>query len=285
MYQIRVRVILLIFWLAGFISLVKLLQPIEISSLVGPLMVGISLLVLVTSRFSHLPLWLVLAAPLSIFIVLKAWTVGLSGGIQGLVTILECCAIALTALLIHLVSLSIKDFECAVAHITIGQRDKLPETASTGEGYIYREVRRARNHQRPLALMAIALEEHSVKAALDRIVQDAQRTMMKQYVLSAVSKELCDKLEDCDILVQNKDQFFVVLPETKPEDIGRLTERLRQQVLDNVGVELKIGAATLPEDGYTFEGLLRKASEAMEVELESQFFLDVERFSVKEKVN
>ena len=140
--------------------------------------------------------------------------------------------------------------------ITISHREKVTETTTEGQGILYREVRRARNHQRPLAVMAIAVDENSIKGAVDQIVKEAQQSIIKQFTLANVSKTLCEKLEDCDIVVQTNDHFLVVLPETKPDDLPGLIDRLRKQVAEQVGVELKIGTASLPQDGFTFEGLL-----------------------------
>ena len=182
-------------------------------------------------------------------------------------TIAEVCAIVITILLARWVSSAVSEFESAIAHITIGRRGQAPEP---GSGSIYREIRRARNYERPLALMAIAVEEKSVRVALDRMVQEAQLTMMKQYALSGVSKVLCEELEDCNVVVQSNGHFLIGLPEVTPEQLPALMERLRQLVSEQVGVSLKIGTASLPQDGLTFEGLQDKAIKDMASELEQQ---------------
>ena len=167
---------------------------------------------------------------------------------------------------------AIFDFENAVADITLSHREKVIETTTEGQGILYREVRRARNHQRPLAVMAISIDENSIKDALDRIVKEAQDSIIRQFTLANVSKTLCEKLEDCDIVVQTNNHFLVLLPETKPDDLPGLIDRLRKQVVDQVGVELKIGTASLPQDGFTFEGLLDKATLEMEASIKSRLF-------------
>jgi hypothetical protein len=281
MKRIRVRMIMLAGWLALFFSMERLLEPINISRVAYSFVLALVFTTLVASRFARAPLWLILAVPIPIFIVLKAWTGGFAGGLAVPLTVTEISAIAVTTFLAHWVSQAISEFESAVAHITIGRRDKVPEPASLGQGSIYREVRRARNHQRPLTLMAVAVEEKSIKVALDRMVQEAQLAMIKQYILSGVSKTLCDKLEDCDIVVQSDGNYLVALPETTPDDMPGLIDRLRQQVFDQVGVELRIGTASLPQDSFTFEGLLDKATKEMEEGMGSQPFLELEQISLE----
>jgi hypothetical protein len=133
--------------------------------------------------------------------------------------------------------------------------------------------------------MSIAVEEKSIKVALDRMVQEAQLTMMNQYALSGVSKLLCDKLEDCDTIVQSNNNFLVVLPETLPEDLPGLIERLRQQVYEQVGVNLKIGTASLPQDSFTLEGLVDKAIHDMEADLKPQQMVKLEQLSEKHRIS
>ena len=279
MKNLRVRMIILASWLVLFFSMEQLLEPININGIAYLYIFAVVIITLIAPRVAHIPLWLILVVAIPIFLLLKASMGGLAGGAVILLTVTETCAITVTIILAYWISQAISEFEGAIAHITIGHRDKVPESALDGQGVIYREVRRARNHQRPLTLMAVALEEESIKVVLDRMVQEAQLTMMKQYVLSSVSKTLCDKLEDCDIVVQSNDHFLVVLPETSSVDMPELIDRLRQQVSDQVGVELRIGTASLPQDSLTLEGLLEIANKVMQVEKESQLIIDLERTS------
>jgi hypothetical protein len=125
----------------------------------------------------------------------------------------------------------------------------------------------------------VAIEEKSLRLNLDRIVQEAQLGMIKHYALSRVAKLLCDRLEDCDIIVQNNEHFLILLPETKPEDLPGLIERLRRQVSEQVGVEVNIGTASLPYDSYTLEGLIDQATKGIKMDLAGDF-LKLEKLPV-----
>lgn len=280
MKRIRIRVVLLACWLVVFFGGVQWLGPTGISQFTYAFGLAMVLLGLAAPRLVRVPLWFSLSAPVAVFLLFKALVGAPLLGIALPVVITEVCAILLTTFLAFWVSGAITEFESAIAHITIGRRDKVIEPASAGQGSLYREVRRARNHQRPLSLLAIAIEEKSIAGALDRMVQEAQLSLMKQYMLSGVSKRLCDKLEDCDIVVQNSDHFLVLLPETRPEDLPRLVERLRQDIAEQVGVELRIGAASLPQDGFTYEGLLKQAIEEMKADLPSELAIELARLTV-----
>jgi hypothetical protein len=281
MKRIRLRVIILVGWLLVLFSADQRLEPIRISEVTYAFMLAIVILTLVVPRLARIPLWVILTAMVPVFLVFEAWIGPLVGGSTILLTIAEIFFLSITTILARSVSQAIHEFEEAVEHITFGRRDKMPESASLGQGAIYREIRRARNHQRPLTMMAIAVDEKSIKMALDRMIQEAQLAMMVQYALSSVSKTLCDKLADCDVVVQNNNHFLVVLPETTAGDVPGLIRRLRQQVFDQVGVDLKIGTSALPQDGFTFEGLLERATQEMMADQPSQQKIEPERLSME----
>jgi hypothetical protein len=150
-----------------------------------------------------------------------------------------------------------------VARITIGQAADLPDSYEMGQAKMYREVKRARYHQRPLTVMAIGVEEESVRVALDRMVQEAQQTMMRQYVLCSVARVLCDGLEDYNTIAQKDEHLVILLPELTLEESEGLVNQLREAVSEQVGVALKIGLASFPKDAVTSEHLVEKAIEGM----------------------
>ena len=79
---------------------------------------------------------------------------------------------------------------------------------------------------------------------------------------------LCDELEDCAVIVQDADHYLAVLPETMPEETLVVMERLRQKASVELGIKIKLGKATLPQDSYTFEGLVDQANREMKTDCE-----------------
>jgi GGDEF domain-containing protein len=268
MKRLRFFVAILVVWLFVFYNIERLSEPINITRVAYTLVPFMAVLTILIPRLRKVPLGVLLVGPIPIVLVLRAW---LRYGVWGMyipLTVTEICVIALTTILARWVGNGMSEFENAIANITIGQVGRLPEPFSTGQGEMYREVRRARHHQRPLTLVAIGVKEESVQVALDRMVQEVQRAMMKQYVLSGVSKTLCNELADYNIIAQRNDHFLALLPEVTPEKLTDLIERLHKAVSERVGVTLQIGTASFPEDAVTFESLVEKAVREMDAEPE-----------------
>jgi GGDEF domain-containing protein len=281
MKRMRFIVAALIIWLFLFYNIERLSEPINLSSVAYTFVPLMAVLTILVPRLRKVPLGVLLVVPMPIFLVLKAWMGRRIWGTAIPLTMTEICVIALTTILARWVSNGLNEFESAIAHITIGQVGKLPEPFSTGQGEMYREVRRARHHQRPLALMAVGVEEESIQVALDRMVQEVQQAMMKQYVLSGVARTLCEELGDYNIIAQRNHHFLALLPEVTPERFTDLIERLRKAVSEQVGVTLQIGTASFPDDAVTFESLVEKAFGEMDTALESEVSLQSQQLTTE----
>lgn len=269
MKRMRLTIAALIAWLFFFYNVERLGLGIDITSAAYILVPAIVVITVLVPRLHTVSAWIMLAAYTPMFLLLKAGTGSSIWGRYLAETVAEICALAVTIYLARGLSQGIREFEMAVAHISFGQFAKLSDALVAGEAEIYREVRRARAYKRPLTLLAIGVEEKSAKVALDRMVQEAQQAMIRQYVLSGVSRTLCDELEDYNIIAQTNHHFLILLPEIGLDDLPDVTKRLRKVVEEQVGVTLQIGAAALPADAITFERLVEKAISEMRTDLSS----------------
>jgi GGDEF domain-containing protein len=260
----RLLVATFIIWLLFFYNIERLSEPNIITGVAYAFLPAVAVLVILSTRLRKAPLWLLLAVPVPAFVILKAWSGYRVWGAAVPRTVTEVCAIAVTIILARWVNNGMSEFESAIAHITIGKFDALSESFSTGQAEMYREMRRARHHQRPLSLMSVGVADESVQVALDRMVQEVQQAMMKRYVLSDVAKTLCEQLEDYDIIAQKDDHFLLLLPEVTSEQLADLIGQIRQVVSEHVGVTLQIGTASFPDDAVTFESLVEKAVTGMD---------------------
>lgn len=267
MKRIRLPVSLLIAWLFIFYSIERLhidglTNPFDISQVAYVLVTAAAILILFFPLQNTHTL-IICASVIALYFPAQLLVgYGLGDVLIFLhsvpVVSLELTAIAITVFLSHWVSLGVKEFELAVVNITLGQ---IGERRSR-QGEMYREVRRARAHQRPLTLLAIKPDQKTLDIAVDRMVQEAQEAMIRQYVQASISKTLTDELDDYNLIARGKDHFLVLLPEVSPEKLPEIEQRLRRAVTERVGVAVQIGAASLSHETTTLEGLLQKALES-----------------------
>ena len=270
MKRMRILIVVFVIWLFLFYNIERLSENIDITDVAYTFLPLLAAFIVLVPRLRQIPLRWLLLAPVPVFLVLKAWLKSRVWGRSLPLTITEICCIGVTTILAYLISNEVSEFEQAVAHITIGQSSRLDRSSSSsGQAEMYREVKRARHYQRPLTIMAIKVEEESYQVAVDRMVQEAQRAMMKQYVLSDLANKLCDELEDYNIVAWTNEHFVLLLPEVKPEQLPDMINRLCEVMSQQVGVTLQIGTASLPEDGVTFDMLAERAIQEMNREQEA----------------
>jgi len=276
MKRLRLRIMLMVGWLIIFLGSQLVFNPIGMHSIIYTFIGASVILILLVPGLSRYPVWLVGFVSGFAFIALKAVTGELFDGTLAVYTITEVSFVLVTVILSHWVNQAVHEFEAAIAKISIGNNEKISEHVYKGLEILYREVRRARNHQRPLTLLTIGVDEKLVQPALNKVMLEAQSALKKQLVLSSISKILCEKLEDCDIVVQEHDRFLVALPETTPDDLPFLVNRIQKQVTDQVGIDLQVGVASLPVDGFTLEGLIEKSAHNMNVNHAERIYLETE---------
>lgn len=263
MRKIRYRIIILILWFFSLYLFGRLLDPIAFSNLAMVLLIAVAIFNIVLPRLSGVQRWVAILVPIVLLLGIKFMWGELYGDMNLFLTFLEVLAIVITTILVRWVSLPLMEFEKVITQITLGQPEIAAEPILTGYETIYREVRRARNHQRPLALISIGIEEKSIVIDGEQNIPEIQFFVIKQLKLRGLSKILCSDLEDCAIIVKENDHFLAVLPETMPEETQVVMERLGHKASVELGVEIKLGVATLPKDSYTFEGLVDKANREM----------------------
>jgi len=284
MKRMRFLVAILVIWLFLFYNVERLSEPINITDVAYTFVPLVAAVTVLIPRMRKVPVGLILLVFILTFLVIKALVKSRVWGLSLPLTVTEACVIAVTAILARWVSTGLGEFERAINRITIGSADRLPESFSTGQAEMYREVKRARHHQRSLALMAIDVEEESIQVVLDRMVREVQHVMMKQYVLSDVARELCAELEEYDIIARSNDHFLALLPEVAPEQLTDLASRLHKVISERVGVTVRIGTASFPSEALTFDSLVEKAVREMNRQQELEYSVSPEHLAVEHHI-
>lgn len=268
MRTMHYRVLVLVAWLVFFYNLERvpwLIGASGIQFLTRYAYVFVAIAALVTLAFPalhRLPMWLLGSVGAVLFLVLKSLFGYPLWGEALPVTVTEIGAILVTGLLTRQVIGAIREFEDSIVNFTVKRVGRHTKAFEIEQGEMYQEVRRARAFNRPLVLMAVEPSANSFEVATEKMVEEVQQATIKQYVLAALAKELEDQIGPYSVIAQDGDRFLALLPEKSKGDIPGLTAQVRGRVHESMGLDLRIGTATLPEV-ETFDELVETAYGAM----------------------
>lgn len=230
---------------------------------------------------TKIPGWFVVLAPTVSFLLLEIWNGGYGSMTAITYTINEAIIIVVTLLLSYWVNSSLHELSELNINSIASAKKNISTQETNGLAYIYRELRRSRNHNNPLAILAIEIDEREIDQTSNIIHKIRGNSKNKERNLIKIGHILIEQLEEIAIIVQGDDHFLVALPETKPEDVSFITDRIKKHVNKQMNLQLLIGSATFPHDGYTFEGLIDKATCEMTGILTSSLFGEAKRKASK----
>ena len=263
MKKVRFWLIGLLVWFFFLFNIERMNEPINIASFVYVFTVGCVLIIMLSPALQKMPFYWPTLMALPPYFFLKALFRYEIGGANLPITVTEICAIGITIFLTAQIGRRLDSLQEAVTSLTIDQLYKRTHSFETGQGPIYREIRRARNYHRPAALLAISVTEDSLNQSLDRFVQEAQREILKKYVAARVANFLVEELQDTDVIAKRNDHFITLLPEISRENVAKVVARLEAAGKEKLGLSFEIGASTFPDEAVTFERLLERAEVKM----------------------
>ena len=271
MRQLRYLTIALCGWFFVLYNIERLIAPINIDSFVYVLAGAITVLLLLSVQLCQLALPWLFVGILPFYFGLK-WLLGTENGGDNLALIItELSALTLSTILARMVSLQIEEWRKVITSLTIGDLHDEHQPFETGQAQIYREIRRARRHQRAAALLAVTAVETSGESTtkrlqetpLYRFVEEVRRETLEKYVSARLAELLVAELGDLAIVTKRNNHFVTLLPETDRERLQEITRKLQLAAKEKLGLQLKIGMSTFPDEAVTFESMLENAETEM----------------------
>lgn len=259
MKRLRMWCALFFVWLFVLYNIERLYEPINLASFVYVLAAVTAVPFIVHAPLGRIPSAgvLILAVPLTIG--LKAWFGYSIAGTNLPITIMEISAVWVTTALAMQMGRSLQDLRDSALNTLLGHLRDRSQPFEHGQSELYREVRRARKHRRPLALLAISATPESVNVSLDRFTAQLHRECIQHYVSARVAELLSQEMKDCSVISRNGEQFLTVVPEADRETAAIVADKLKKIARDKLGVELCIGVSLFPEEEVTFVQLLESA--------------------------
>lgn len=250
-------------WLFLLYNIERLSEPINLASFTYVFVIVCANLVILVPWLRKTPFYKSLLLALPPFFALKVYFGYEIAGTNLPITVTEICAIGITVFLTQQVVRYLEQFHDIISRLTIGRLEVGTHSFEEGQGHIYREIRRARVYKRPATLLALTIDEESADVSLSRFVRDAQEKIIRRYVIARTASLLVQDLQDCDVITKRNDHFIVLLPETDRQIALKIVARLQNEITEKLGLKVRFGLSTFPDEAVTFESLLTQAESVM----------------------
>ena len=259
MKHLRLWLTVLLAWLVLLLRMEDVLQPVPIARFAGILAAGLAVCMILTPSLQRLSLPWLFVWPLLPFAILKLVLGYPIAGPALPITLTEICFIELTVILARETGRSIAEFQRAVSDTMMARLPAMFRPFQAEQSEMYREIRRARMYRRPLVLLAVTAHPESLRPALHRFIEEVQRVTLARYTAGRIAQLLSEEMKDCDIIAQRDDHFVVLIPETSRDSAGQLVAKLSAAAREKLGLALKLGLCSFPDQEVTFEKLLERA--------------------------
>jgi GGDEF domain-containing protein len=264
MYRLHLWLAAAILWLFALYNVERLHAPINLASFVYVFSAGAALLVLVVPPLRRLGAHWLYLLPLPLYFALKRVLGYDIAGAALPITVTEICAIEISIALARRLALGLEELHEAVAAAMVGNLRDVSIPFEVGQSEIYREMRRARRHQRPLALLSIGLPDGGLAVKSPRLLEQLQRENLRRYATAQLANILAEEADDSDIIARRGDHFVTLLPEATYEEASLFAKRLQTHASAQLGLRLHVGVATFPDRELTFEKLVETAESEMQ---------------------
>jgi hypothetical protein len=249
----------LIVWFVGLYNIERYHEPINLTAVFYGLTAVVAVLLLLWPTFQRVPLPQLMLMPIPVLLAIKFILGYRLIGARLPVTITEIVFIEITVVLCHRIGRALSDFRAAVFDVMCSQTYNSSRPFQTGQAEMYREVRRARNYRRPLALFAVSTASDNHNAPLNHFIEEVQRERVREYVAARIAHLLSNEMKDCDIITRRNSHFVILVPEVSRPEAEALLKKLEGTAKEKLGLDLKSGLATFPDQEVTFEGLVQRA--------------------------
>lgn len=263
MSRLKIYLLAILSWSIIFYNTERLFAPINLASFVYVLaaVYGI-IIILYTPIYQVNPLALFAGSLVPYFLLKVVLGYEIFGGHLSL-TVMEIVSIGITMFLSWQIGNGLESLRSEILRLTLGSSKAGAYPFQTAQAEFYREIRRARHYNRPAAVLSIAPEKGAVELSINRFIQEAQNSIIKQYIAARTADVLRSSFKETDVVTMRNDHFLVLLPETEVAQMPNVIDRIQKTANEKLGITLRIGASTFPDDALTFESLIESAERRM----------------------
>jgi GGDEF domain-containing protein len=178
-------------------------------------------------------------------------------------TVTEMVALQVTTFLAWQIGRRIESLRNEILRLSVGPSSVAAQPFQDAQAECYREIRRARHYNRPAAVLSISPTKESMDLSINRFIQEAQNSIIQQYITARTADLLRATLKETDVITMRNNHFLVLLPETTVDHLPIIVERLQNSAKGKLGLSLNVGISTFPDEAITFESLVETAEKRM----------------------
>lgn len=188
------------------------------------------------------------------------------GGGYTYLSLFELFGIVTTAGLAYMVGQLSADFIDTVRSLIFTDTEGRVYDIHEAENLIKREMQYTRRVNRPLSIMVLEADTNGRTPDMQATAQEIQRLLAKRYSLMALARLMGRTLRRTDFILDHpkEGRLVLVAPEMHKEQTTSIIERLNEQAQRRLGISLRSGVASFPDQGVTFEELLYQAEQDMQ---------------------
>jgi len=246
---------------------------IDISSLLYVVVLITVILILVFPVFTKLSLPAILIIWVVFYLVIRFAALAfypraIWGGLYTYLTITEISLSSIAIILVYQTRRHLTDFRQAIENLTLAGLTHRIQHKDEAEVDIQKEFLRTRRHRYNLSVLVVQPDPETVKISLNRSVLETQQKMMTRYALTNIMRLASNMFRRTDLIIDHvvdKDSFVILLTDTDPEKAEEVAKRFQDLVDKSMGVKISIGLAAFPDEGLTFEDLVNKADQKIQM--------------------
>ena len=280
MKNLKWTLIILLFYIAVFFNLERLDLKVENAIDIDSFVYGIGLIIVILTII--FPKFLRLNKAIGIFSIFVVYLFckivlfnhkPIFGGIYTYIFITELTLLAILYFLVSNVAVALNEFEKAVEVISLPDSSNRIQSIEQARVKAQEEMIRSRRFSRPLSLIIVEPESDFSKIAINNILLQTQRSMMKRFAFIKLGELISSLLRRTDMIIEQieKNRFVLLCPETSDLQLNILVDRIKKLTAERLSLPVKSGFSTFPNNSLTLEELLKEA----ETELKSTKNLDI----------
>jgi len=268
MTRLRKSILFIIFYLLVIFNIDKLgygsAEFLRIAPFVYALVIGAVVATLVLPFLQRHSIYYSIVLWALIYLIIRLVLINhrpLFGGAYIYLTITEISILSIAVVLSYELVHSLHELEEIVANVTMPKGRQRVLAISEAEADIDTEFARSRRYNRPLSVLVVRITPNNNQMDIARVVKDIQQSMLNRYMLASMAQMISKVARRTDLIIEKdtNNSFVLLCPETNTEGVYNLAERLQHMATQYLGIDLRFGVASFPDEALTFDDLLKRA--------------------------